>query len=210
MALTIKGTPKGSTSTTVAIPTHAVGDLIVIYTNAGTIPAAGGTVPTWTTIVSNSGVKVVYAVATATNHTSGAWASSSTLIAVVLSGQNTTTPVGGSAADANLAGSGTSPNTAPSITLSATDGSSKILHFISGFHIGSSSTWGAAPAGYTSLLSLNPPPSSSGYRLLSKDTTTSDGSVGQTYTDLQGYQFRASVEILAPAVSNTGGFFAMF
>ena len=41
-----------STTTSVTIPTHAVGDMIVIMadqTVAPTAPAAGGTVPTWTT-----------------------------------------------------------------------------------------------------------------------------------------------------------------
>lgn len=70
-------------ATSVAIPTHQIGDLIVVfaYRNGNntppTQPAAGGTVPTWNTIGSsgantNSSI-ISYAFATATNTTTGTW-----------------------------------------------------------------------------------------------------------------------------------------
>lgn len=70
-------------ATSVAIPTHEIGDLIVVFAYRSgnntppTQPAAGGTVPTWNTIGSsgantNSSI-ISYAFATATNTTTGTW-----------------------------------------------------------------------------------------------------------------------------------------
>lgn len=207
MAVTYKGSNGSRASSTVTIPTHAVGDIIIIYCDsAGTVPSAGGTVPTWTSIINDSVAKVYYAVATATNHTSGTWTSASVMMSVVLSGQKSS-PAGGSAT--SNTGSGTSPNTAPSITLSNTDGSSAILHFITGYDSATMTggAWSTAPSGYTSRVSQNNNTFNYGYRLLTKDTTTSDGSVGQAFTGVMDRQSRASVEILA---APTSGFFAMF
>jgi hypothetical protein len=91
MAITVQGSGS-SAATTVTIPTHAVGDMIVIMargTVAPTVPGAGGTVPTWTTIgtagANNSiGWTVARAIATATNHTSGTWTNAAQMHVLVL------------------------------------------------------------------------------------------------------------------------------
>ena len=56
MAISIIGTPAAAAATSITLPTHAAGDLIVIFafkdgaTTIPTVPSAGGTVPTWNTI----------------------------------------------------------------------------------------------------------------------------------------------------------------
>ena len=81
MAISLQGSGSSAT-TTVTIPAHGIGDMIVIMatgTVAPTAPAAGGTVPTWSSISTGSnnslGITASYAIATATNHTSGTWTS---------------------------------------------------------------------------------------------------------------------------------------
>jgi hypothetical protein len=91
MAITVQGSGSAS-ATTVTIPTHAVGDMIVIMargTVAPTVPTAGGTVPTYTTIgtagANNSvGWTVARAIATATTHTSGTWTNAAQMHVLVL------------------------------------------------------------------------------------------------------------------------------
>jgi len=79
-------------ATSVAIPAHAVGDLIIVSARgtaaAPVKPAAGGTVPAWDTLQSglaNSiGLTTVAFVATATNHTTGVFTSATHICVVVL------------------------------------------------------------------------------------------------------------------------------
>jgi len=82
--------------TTVTIPSHQIGDLIFIfaYRSDSSIPpgtpTAGGTVPTWTLITSAGGStnssNLRYAVATATNTTSGTWTNATEIICLVYRG----------------------------------------------------------------------------------------------------------------------------
>lgn len=214
-AVTYQGSTGAKWATSLTLPTHAIGDIIVIYTTsaaAGTIPSvpsAGGTVPTWTSIStdSSSGARLAYTVATATNHTSGTWTNSVDIMAAVLRGQGTTSPVGGSAFSYSTAAAANV--IAPSITLNDTSGNSQILHFMVTYRAINTFTWSAAPSGYTSRLSLNGSPASAhGYRLLTKDSTTSDGSVTQGTSANPTEKFSASLEIVAS--QNAGQFFAMF
>lgn len=96
---------KTSGVTTVTLPTHQAGDLILMWVSdvnayrTLTKPSAGGTVPTWTTIAATttdnySRHSIHYAVATASNHTSGTWGNIKLMMAVVLSGQSATSPIG--------------------------------------------------------------------------------------------------------------------
>ncbi|EUA72266.1 bacteriophage domain protein [Mycobacteroides abscessus subsp. bolletii 1513] len=118
----------------VPIPTHAIGELIVLCavndyaTQAPVKPSAAGTVPNWVYIdnTADTGVTTSYFKATATNHTSGTWTNTSRMIAVVLRGQNADTPIGG---HASQRGTSSGPSTAPAITLDHTDGSSVLLYF---------------------------------------------------------------------------------
>ncbi len=99
---------QGAAATTVTIPAHQVGDLILIFayrdgSNAvPTAPTAGGTVPTWTQIGSSGGntnsSRFHYATATATNTTSGTWTNATELICLVYRGATVGASVGGSGA----------------------------------------------------------------------------------------------------------------
>ena len=97
MALPLKGFPNFAGASSIAIPTHAAGDMIVLWIfrdgNAAvaTAPTAGGTVPTWIDIEAGSGAnscssRLVYCIATASNHTSGTWTNGTHMVAAVLTG----------------------------------------------------------------------------------------------------------------------------
>lgn len=83
-------------ATSVAIPTHRVGDLIIVFAyrngnnTAPTQPAAGGTVPTWNTISSSGGNLnssiISYAFATATNTTTGTWTNATQIHVLIYRG----------------------------------------------------------------------------------------------------------------------------
>jgi len=195
--VTIKGA-NGAQATSVTIPSHAVGDLILIFAvRASTAlpgkPAASGTVPAWVDIdasVQGSGynVRTAYYVATATNHTSGAWASSTAVAAVVLSGQNASNPIGGHASNGYTASAGAYP--APAVTMSNTDGSSQLISYaFQAYAVFNSWT---VPGGYTSLITAN-----YSAACASKDDTTSDGSVPFTYRTQSQPGGAAQVEICA-------------
>lgn len=213
MALSIIGTPTAAVATSLTLPTHAVGDIIIFYAyrnsvTAMTKPTAGGTVPTWIDIQHPSGNTsqgwATYAVATATNHTSGTWTGASRVGAIVLRGQ-AASPIGG---NASATGSVTNSATAPAVTLVNTDGSSMLLHF---YGVQPSGTLGSAPAGYTRRFTSD---TATGQILClnTKDSTTTDGAIAQTHTGTNGNYSTVSVEIKAPATvaANTGAFFAMF
>jgi hypothetical protein len=188
-----------SNTTSVALPSHNVGDLIVIFAyrmsnaTAPSVPSAAGTVPAWITIDTLSGATAgsvvdAYFVATATNHTSGTWTNATGMIAVVISGGHASSPIGGHAA-VNPTGSTTSC-TAPAVTLSRTDGSSLLLHLHN--HNTPFTSWGSAPAGYTRLQSASGSPACCN----TKNDTTSDGSIAQPLTSTASGNAAATVEIL--------------
>jgi len=91
-----------ATGTTITLPPHEPGDVIVIiasqFNKAPTVPGAGGTVPTWTTefadVSNNLYGAVVSTVATANNHTSGTFTSTRLLSASVWRPMNGTLTVG--------------------------------------------------------------------------------------------------------------------
>lgn len=186
-----------STTTSITIPSHDTGNLIVIWamgSTANTIPtapSASGTVPTWTTINSLSDAKsilIAYAVASGSSTTSGTWADTYDMFCAVLTGQGNS-PIGGSAVDSQSLV--TNP-LAPSITLSSTDGTSQILHT---YQCNSNPTFSASPpSGYTTRLTM----SETGHfgRMISKDSTTSDGSVRFTASTARNYSV-SSLEIKA-------------
>lgn len=200
-AATVKGTANAVLGTSVTIPAHAVGDVIVVFAyvnglnSAPTPPAASGTVPAWTLIQggggNTNGSGVWRFTATATNHTSGTWGSCTGLIAVVIEGVHPTTPVGGFAqATANANG----VSGAPAITQRVTNGSSCLLYFHG--HRSNVTTLGAPPAGFTRRAEAI---GSSGICLNTKDDTTTDGAATQTDDGNGGYVGQ-TVEIQA----NTG------
>jgi len=173
-----------SATTSVTLPTHAVGNIIVMMasstSNLPTAPSASGTVPTWTTIRATGyfdglypiEFRVAYAIATATNHTSGTWTGANRLIAAVFSGNRTSSPIGANAFTGSDAPSSAAMN-APAITLTDTAGTSAIVQFwTQGFIANFSST--TVPSGYTKRFG--------GFLQMfsTKDITTSDGVVNIT------------------------------
>lgn len=222
MPVTFKGHATAA-ATSVTLPAHVPGDLIVICaartstsTTPPTAPSASGTVPTWTTITSNTGstsnylsinwyasVRTAYTVATASNHTSGTWTNAGYVTAVVFNGAKTSSPIG---ANSETGGTTTSPtlSIAPSITLQNTTASSGILHFLINAiqSPGSGVGWGTTPSGYTRRSG-----SDDGIGTYTKDTTTSDGSLtlntANSYNGTMPYR-GASIELLA---TPTGQFF---
>ena len=188
--VTIKGYSSAASTggvTSVTIPSHSAGDMVLIWAGGGYAntswspvkPAAGGTVPTWTTIDAPGTFQASgYTISTGATITSGNWADARIMIAVVLSGQNATNPIGGHSTGNSGGGNyitGSINSTA--VTMSKTDGSSKLLTFIGGYNGG---PWSAGPAtGYTSLLDSNGlggnAPTYEPHRLVSKNDTTSGG-----------------------------------
>lgn len=206
MALTLTGSANAAT-TSVAIPAHAANDLIVVWTFVGasttvaTKPTAGGTVPTWVDIDASMSAggqacsaRTAQAVATGSSHTTGTWTGASNIIVAVLSGVDTTTPIGGHLFTAATATTTTTP--APAITLTKTDGTSQILCF-HGHRI--NTAWNAAPTGYTRRQG----PALSCFN--TKDVTTSDGAVTQTGTSTGTNAIGTQIEILAAAVTSFTG-----
>lgn len=187
-------------ATSVAIPTHQVGDLLVVCAYRGstatvpTVPTAGGTVPTWGAIDSASGssnaIITRAAVATATNHTTGTWTNANEIAVLVIRGQDTTW-LGGHAVSAGSGGSSGGANIASaSTTLTDSTGSSLLLYF---WGIRSASSWGSAPAGQTRATTSD--------RLVcnTKDDSTSDGSLNQGVTTPTSQSYRSAIiEVLAP------------
>lgn len=187
---TFKGA-NGSNLSYVTIPTHSVGDLIIIWCcTAGsynyaspTIPSAGGTVPTWTKISTNTTDSVLcYAYATATNTTSGTFTQSNVGIKATMAVVLTGTP--------GIAGfsSGRGPTTScPTVSMADSSGASQILHFLGS---GSGITYtNQNPSGYTSrVFSASP-----GYAISTKNTTTSAPAVQLATSD--DYWASATIEI---------------
>lgn len=123
---------QGAATTTVTIPAHQVGDLILIFAyrdgsnTVPTAPTAGGTVPTWTQIGSSGGntnsSRIHYAIATATTTTSGTWTNATELICHVYRGATVGASIGGS-------GSATTTVNYPALTLQRTDNTSWVAGF---------------------------------------------------------------------------------
>lgn len=203
MALSIIGTPAAAAATTITLPTHAVGDIIVLAAFSSNIsapaaPAAAGTVPTWVNIDGNLGanscaMRTAYAIATATNHTSGTWSGAACLAVITIRGQ-AVSPIGGHLESGGGAGT---VSTAPAVTMTTTDGTSFLLEF-HGMINGSTVTVSGAPSGYTRQAIIAS--ATVALCLNTKDSTTSDGSVNQATTGaaLTGYR-GSTVEILALA-----------
>lgn len=201
-AVQIVGTPTTSTTSSVTLPAHQAGDLLLIFAYNPTVftgptpPTAGGAVPAWVMDDNpngsdNNAIAIGHFVATANNHTSGVWSDTNGMIAVVIRNQRSSGPIGG---HGTTTGTSTTTATAPAVTLADTSGSSLLFHCLGHRSTSGFSAWNAAPAGYTKIAEWV---SSTGMCLLTKDSTTSDGSVTQNTnggTVTQGYA-GATVEI---------------
>lgn len=189
-----KGASFTNTGNSLALPTHATGDLILIFAvapweNAITKPAAGGTIPSWTTsFASGTGgefyMHIAWAVATASDRTSGTWTNGYGMQAAVLSGQDSISPIGGRSTNW-----GYSQTAAPALALSKTDGSSQVLQFCSVINATFGDTFSSA--GYTARQGGS---SGSYHRLVTKNVPTS---APELYLGSgSGKGFTATVEII--------------
>lgn len=125
------------TGTSITLPAHEPGDLIVIavsqFGKMPSTPAAAGTVPAWVLVDASTSndlnAKVVYAVATDNNHTSGTFTSAHLFTATVWRPTNGTIQIGATAKYTHLqGGEPQSPFiTYPSLTMNNPDGLSTIL-----------------------------------------------------------------------------------
>lgn len=171
----------------------SIGNVIVVWVfKDGTAipvpPAAGGNVPTWNTLTSGTNSvdiawRVCWAVASTATVQLGAWTNISDGHYATFSGASTTSPFGGAAS-----GTGTAATmTYPAITLADSSGKSQLL-YASKDQAGQS-LYGGAPTGYTRIANAI------GLTLMSKNSTTSDGS---TTVDMLGSAnyFTHSLEIV--------------
>lgn len=201
LALSITGSNVAN-ATSVTIPTHAVGDLIVIFARKGnglpSIPSSGGTVPAWSAIDTSSssyaGCRTARFIATATNHTSGTWTGADGMIAVVLRNAKASGPIGGHA----LSAQGATANTCPgaTITLSEDDGTSIILKFYGyGDAANSVTSISSAPSGHTRQVTGTYSANKVALCLNTKDSSTSDSATAQP-SSTSCWSWGASVEVL--------------
>lgn len=196
-----------NSSGAVVIPTHQVGDVIVLYIFSGSInslpvvPTASGTVPAWITLdADNTGTSgcssgTYYFVATATTTTTGNWGNCDGIIAAIIRNHGST-PIG---AHANTGATMTSIGpTAPTITPTNTDGTSVLLRFFGERPVAGFTGWNSAPSGYTQSVAT----AEGTWGAVCLDTqnvTTSAAAVSQgSAPDPTGAQYRgATVEIRA-------------
>lgn len=184
----------------VTLPLHQAGDLIQLFVYRSdnnvlpTKPAASGSVPAWVddnaaTGANTNSLRLAHFVATG-QHTSGTWTNASAIVAVTLRGQNAT-PIGG---HAEAGSASTSGATAPAVTMSTPDGTSKLLHFYG--RRPAVTTWSATPNGYTTITKTDPTGSLPGICLDFKNSTTSDGSATHQTGTTSSLGYRgATIEI---------------
>lgn len=196
-ALSFPATPTAAAATSVTLPTHAVGDLLLIWayidgsTTAPTPPAAAGTVPTWLGLTTAAGANtnaasVYYCIATATNHTSGTWVTPTGMCAVSLRGQAPQWQGGFGQAG----GTGANTCTTPAITMSSTSGTSLLISFGGTRNV---TAWNAV-GGWTLQASV-----ATEVAVYTKNSATSDGSTALAPTNsVSGSGYRAQqIEVLA-------------
>lgn len=188
MALTVTANAAAG-SASIAFPAHAIGDrLVVVAWRDGnnavpTKPAAAGTVPAFLDIDAPTGsntcsMRSATFVATATNHTTGAWTNATGIAAIVVSGG--ACAIGfhamAGAADTNQA---LAPDLPDQWDLT---GNSRIVSIIGHRNV---TAWGTPPAGYTALASV-----ATELIVLSDTDTTSAGAITQPCTapTLGGYR----------------------
>jgi len=194
----------GAVATSVTIPAHRPGDLIVMFAKASaqntqpSPPAASGTVPAWQlkaqSVYSSTffGMSAVYCcLATATNHTSGTWTNTTGMMVAVV---RKAASIGGIAGSTGQIGA---PWTAPTVNLFKSNTTSLVLHFYSwGDGSNTTPTISAAPTGYTRQFDTKT--SLVGLALNTKNVTASAPAIAQTTGTGAVWASHISVEVWAP------------
>jgi methenyltetrahydromethanopterin cyclohydrolase len=175
--LTRKG-QAAAAATSITIPTHVAGDLLIMFayangTAAPVLPAG------WIEIGNKQGAtpstRVAYRTATGSGTASGTWTNASHLIAVVYEGQHASNPIGsfekseGSSATISY----------PALTLSDTSGNSRVIAFAS-HNGGATNNTQTPPTGMTNYSSQGTGPKSAFHETTSAVATWAGGSVGVT------------------------------
>lgn len=145
MAIALVGSGKAANTTSVTVPAHSVGDLILIAAHRegnATPPSlpAGYTSIATVAIGTTYSLRVGYKIATSTSDTSGTWTNGKCLTVQVFSGAQ---PLSIGSGTATNSGSPTIPNY-PAVTFDTTDGSS----WAAGLLIGGGASH-APPSGMT-------------------------------------------------------------
>jgi hypothetical protein len=190
-----KGATGAANSITSAanMPPHVAGDLLVAFafratnTSPPTKPSSSSTIPAWTTLMNPAGNScsglLVYAIASRSDHISGAFSGTNSLIVASL-GNVGATPIG-----ANDFASANGTPTAPSVTMTNTDGTSALLHFLAANGTFKPDSWGAAPSGYTKQVTQD-------WTVLdTKNDTTSDGSMSNSQSGGGSGYFGVTLEV---------------
>ncbi len=198
-------------------PTHASGDWLGLFAyrdgiaTAPSVPSAGGTVPTWTTVDSggaNSNASIFcWCKATASNHTSGTWTNATGIGVIVLRGQDATSPVSAAHATGGSAANGSNIPVVDMAGSPVVDGSS---FFISAGGYRTVTAWGTPPSGYTIQTSV-----ATELFIATKDVTTSHATWNEPTTQSGNGGYRThQLEVIAAAgggggspASNTTSFF---
>jgi hypothetical protein len=193
----VKGS-NSSAGTSVAIPAHVAGDLIVIcaYRDGATAlptkPAAGGTVPAWVDIEAAAGANlnsmyVARFIATANNHTSGTWTNATGLSVIVISGADPAAPIGTHSQAGSASATGVVP--VQSFVPTKGDGSSIFVTFAGQRTV---TSWNSVDAGWTIQSSV-----ATEVCCITKDTTFTDGvfNIADTVSASGGYRTQV-VEVL--------------
>ncbi len=200
----IIGTPACAAASSITLPTHAVGDTILIFAyrdgsnTPATVPTAGGTVPAWVLIEGGSQANTnaqltYYFIATATNHTSGTWTNATGMAAIVFRA-HASAPIG-LHAQGGSAANGASITVTDFAATPTLDGNSQFVTF-GGYR--TVTAWGTPPSGYTNQANV-----STECFINTQDTTTSQGGYNQptTQTGNGGYR-TVVVEVLPAAAGN--------
>ena len=193
----------------VAIPAHQPGDLILVFTKAGTtisaIPAAGGTVPTWTSLQAATanalGLRSAYAFATATTTTTGTWTNATHIIVLVLR------PDSGKALGIGASSTGNANNqtsiTYPALTLQAADGTSFGVR--AGVRVSAASGQAVAPTNWTNQ--RQEPTGSTGLLFVHTRAALAANPTADQVTGLSSQAYRAHTievrEVDAPSATPT-------
>lgn len=134
-----------ATSNSVSLPTHAVGDILIVWTWRDTDTTAITIPGTFTTILDSSGTSrtltIGYLIADTTTEVSDTWTNAEAIIACVFRGVDNADPVGGVAT--NNAASGTTINY-PAVTFEVGDSSSWLLS-AGGSRTNTTADFGEAP-----------------------------------------------------------------
>jgi len=194
----------GAIATSVTIPAHRPGDLIVMFVKASaintlpTIPTASGTVPSWQNVANTSGTGSSYShsrvccyLATANNHTSGTWTNATGFIVAVV---RRASGIGGIAFSVPAAQNPATSWTAPAVNLFKSNTTSLVLHFY-GWENSTVFTVNAAPTGYTRQYDART--TEVGLAFNTKNVSGSAPAIAQTTTSGTAWYSNFSVEVLA-------------